>query len=61
MNKANFDSLKGKNCVITGGTGVLGNSINEFLAGAGINLAILGLEETEAQLQADGLAKKIRH
>jgi NAD(P)-dependent dehydrogenase (short-subunit alcohol dehydrogenase family) len=58
MNKANFDSLKGKNCVITGGTGVLGNSINEFLAGAGINLAILGLEETEAQLQADGLAKK---
>lgn len=58
MNKANFDSLKGKNCVITGGTGVLGNSINEFLAGAGINLAILGLEETEAQSQADGLAKK---
>jgi NAD(P)-dependent dehydrogenase (short-subunit alcohol dehydrogenase family) len=58
MNKANFDSLKGKNCVITGGTGVLGNSINEFLASAGINLAILGLEETEAQRQADGLAKK---
>ena len=37
---------------------MLGNSINEFLAGAGINLAILGLEETEAQVQADGLAKK---
>ncbi|MBW6497152.1 MAG: SDR family oxidoreductase [Bacteroidales bacterium] len=58
MNKANFDSLKGKNCVITGGTGVLGNSINEFLAGAGINLAILGLEETEAQKQAHDLARK---
>lgn len=58
MNKANFDSLKGKNCVITGGTGVLGNSMNEFLAGAGINLAILGLDETEAQVQADGLSKK---
>lgn len=58
MNKVSFDSLIGKNCVITGGTGVLGASITEFLASAGINLAILGLTEPEAKNQAGYLAEK---
>ncbi len=58
MIRANFDSLHGKNCVMTGGTGVLGLSICECLAGAGINLAILGLDEEEAQMQAFGLTNK---
>ena len=39
----NFEDLRGKNCVITGGAGVLGASIAEALGGAGINLAILDL------------------
>lgn len=37
-----FDDLKGKVCLITGGTGVLGASMVECLAMHGVKLAILG-------------------
>lgn len=42
MKKYSFDDLKGKVCLITGGTGVLGSSMVECLAMQGIKLAILG-------------------
>ncbi len=35
-----FNDLKNKNCIITGGAGILGSSMAEALARAGINLAI---------------------
>ena len=39
--KYNFDDLKGRNCVITGGFGVLGTALTRGLAEAGVNLAVI--------------------
>ena len=36
-----FDDLKGRNCVITGGFGVLGMALTRGLAAAGVNLAVI--------------------
>jgi len=36
-----FDDLKGKNCVITGGFGVIGMALTKGLAQAGVNLAVI--------------------
>lgn len=58
MIKASFDSLKGKNCVITGGAGVLGVSMGEALGRAGVNLAILDLNLEAAQNMASQLTAK---
>jgi len=58
MIKANLDSLKGKNCVITGGAGVLGASMGEALSMAGVNLAILDLNLEAAQRMAHQLSEK---
>ena len=41
MNRVSFDDLKGKNCVITGGAGILGSEMAKALASAGVNLAII--------------------
>lgn len=41
MNPINFDDLKGKVCVITGGTGVLGVAMVTALASVGAKIAIL--------------------
>lgn len=40
--KYSFDDLKGRNCVITGGFGVIGMALTRGLAEAGVNLAVLG-------------------
>jgi NAD(P)-dependent dehydrogenase (short-subunit alcohol dehydrogenase family) len=48
MNKAHFDDLKGKNCVITGGAGIIGASMSHALASAGVNLAIIDLNPEAA-------------
>ncbi len=40
--KYSFEDLKGRNCVITGGFGVLGMALTRGLAEAGVNLAVLG-------------------
>ena len=37
----NFDDLKGRNCVITGGFGILGMALTRGLAEAGVNLAVI--------------------
>lgn len=39
--KYSFDDLKGRNCVITGGFGVLGSALTRGLAEAGVNLAVI--------------------
>lgn len=42
MDNYSFNDLKGRVCLFTGGTGVLGSSMAECLARQGVNLAILG-------------------
>lgn len=39
--KYSFDDLKGRNCVITGGFGVIGLALTKGLASAGVNLAVI--------------------
>lgn len=39
--KYSFDDLKGRNCVITGGFGVLGSALTNGLAEAGVNIAVI--------------------
>ncbi|MBQ9888451.1 MAG: SDR family oxidoreductase [Bacteroidales bacterium] len=39
--KYSFDDLKGRNCVITGGFGVIGYALCEGLASAGVNMAVI--------------------
>lgn len=52
-----FGHLRGKNCIITGGAGVLGASMAEALARAGINLAILDINPVAAQTLAAKLSE----
>lgn len=70
MTATNFEHLKGKTCVITGGGGILGASMAEILAAAGINLAILDINSdaastlakrigTEFQVKAIGIAANV--
>ncbi len=58
MNRHDFEQLKGKVCVITGGAGILGTSMCEALAATGINLAIVDLNLDAAQKIALGMSKK---
>ena len=60
MSPLNFDHLRSKNCVITGGAGILGTSISDALAACGINLAILDLNQEAAESIARGLAEKYK-
>ena len=39
--KYNFDDLRGRNCVITGGFGIIGLALCKGLASAGVNLAVI--------------------
>jgi len=48
MYNLNFDDLKGKICVITGGGGVIGTSIASGLATAGVITVILDINEEAA-------------
>ena len=40
--KYSFEDLKGKNCVITGGFGVIGMALTRGLAESGVNLVVIG-------------------
>ena len=55
MKTVDFSDLQGKVCVITGGTGVLGQAICEVLAAKGVNLAIIGRDQRKTQALADKL------
>ncbi len=46
--KLNFDDLKGRNAVITGGFGVLGTALTRGLLSAGVNLAVIGRSKDNA-------------
>ncbi len=49
MKPLNFDDLKGKVCVLTGGGGAIGASLAEFLARRGVRMAILDLNGARAE------------
>lgn len=53
-----FSDLKNKVCVITGGAGVIGTSIVEAMASAGIKTAILDLRVDIAEELAQSIEKK---
>ncbi len=60
MTEINFEHLKGKNCVITGGGGILGASMAEALAAVGINLAILDINPEAAHSLAIRITEKFK-
>ena len=45
--KYSFDDLKGRNCVITGGFGVIGLALTKGLASAGVNVAVISRKAGE--------------
>lgn len=55
--KCDFNELKNKVCVITGGAGVIGSAISAGLAEAEMNVAILDIDKTMAEKVADDLSK----
>jgi len=52
MNKLNFNDLKDKVCVITGGAGIIGTAIVHALASAGLKTAVLDLDQVAAETLA---------
>ncbi|MGA9120454.1 MAG: SDR family oxidoreductase [Bacteroidota bacterium] len=52
-----WGSLKGKNCVITGGGGVIGQALGEGLARSGVNVAVLDLMKGAAETLAASLVQ----
>lgn len=58
MKNISFDDLKNKVCVLTGGAGVIGSSIAEALASAGIKTAILDINLEFAEKVANAIRKK---
>ncbi len=55
MKNVNFDDLKGKVCVITGGAGVIGSVISTGLGYAGVKVVILDINEELAQKTAENV------
>jgi NAD(P)-dependent dehydrogenase (short-subunit alcohol dehydrogenase family) len=58
MKKADFSELADKTCVITGGAGVIGSSIVEGLAAAGMNSVILDINAELAEKVAGEVKSK---
>jgi NAD(P)-dependent dehydrogenase (short-subunit alcohol dehydrogenase family) len=56
--KVSFDDLKGRVCVITGGTGVLGSSMVLSLAQNGIKVALIGRDLDKATSLAEKISKE---
>jgi NAD(P)-dependent dehydrogenase (short-subunit alcohol dehydrogenase family) len=57
MKVYSFEDLRGRVCLITGGTGVLGNSMVTCLARQGVQLAILGRNIKAAEELAQSVVK----
>jgi len=53
-----FEELKNKNCVITGGAGILGTSMAEALASIGVKVVILDRNLEKAETLAVALTRK---
>ena len=58
MNPVNFDDLKDKVCVLTGGGGAIGTSLAGFLSRAGIRMAILDLNGPRAEEVAADITRE---
>ena len=58
MNELDFNHLRGKTCVITGGGGVLGASMAKALAQAGMQLAIVDINQDAATSLANRIASE---
>ena len=52
-----FDDLKGRNCVITGGFGVIGTALTRGLAEAGVNLAVIS-RSADNPAKGEAIAKE---
>jgi len=59
MKGTSFDDLKNKVCVITGGGGVIGNSLATGLAKAGVKIAVLDISKKNADELAEKLQKEL--
>jgi NAD(P)-dependent dehydrogenase (short-subunit alcohol dehydrogenase family) len=57
MKILSFSDLNGKVCVITGGAGIIGKSLCQGLASAGVNIAIIDLVKSAADSLAADLRK----
>ncbi len=55
--KWSFDDLKGHNCVITGGFGILGMALTRGLAEAGVNLAVIS-RSADNPAKGEAIAKE---
>lgn len=55
--KWSFDDLKGRNCVITGGFGILGMALTRGLAEAGVNLAVVS-RSADNPAKGEAIAKE---
>ncbi len=55
--KYSFDDLKGRNCVITGGFGVIGIALTRGLAEAGVNLAVIS-RSADNPAKGEAIAKE---
>ncbi|MFH0758366.1 MAG: SDR family oxidoreductase [Bacteroidota bacterium] len=58
MNELSFKDLKNKVCVITGGGGVLGNSMARGLASVGVITVILDIDEAAAKKATAEISKE---
>lgn len=52
-----FDDLKGRNCVITGGFGVIGMALTRGLAQAGVNIAVIS-RSADNPAKGEAIAKE---
>ena len=55
--KWSFDDLKGRNCVITGGFGILGMALTRGLAEVGVNLAVIS-RSADNPAKGEAIAKE---
>jgi len=60
MKKFSFSDLKNKTCIITGGAGVIGETLCMAMASAGINVAIVDLDEKKSKKLASELREKYK-
>ena len=58
MIDSTFEDLAGKICIITGGTGIIGQSLAIGLAGCKVKTVILGRRKTAADTVADEISQK---
>ena len=57
MKTFTFDDLKGKVCVLTGGGGIIGQSLAEGMAAVGIKIAVLDMMKDAAEKVAGGVKR----